>query len=114
MAMRDKQKNVERDAILRYVIQMLEEITADWDVGEIAEGTRLGHLGLESINLVYLIAEIQQYYDLQDLLFRKLMALGIQINDLRVADLVEAVESLKLFASGQEETQRWPGSVPIA
>ena len=37
-------------------------------------GTSLGQLGLESINLVYFVAEVQQHYDLRDALFNQLRA----------------------------------------
>ena len=75
------------------VIRMLEEITAEWDVGPITIGTRLGNLGLESINLVYLIAELQKQYRLQNLIFQKLIAAKIHVNDLQVADLVGYIEN---------------------
>ena len=81
----------ERGEILRYILEILREVTADWDVGEISPETRLGDLGLESISLVYLIAEVQHYYNLQDLLFQKLRMAVINIKDLRIADVVDLV-----------------------
>jgi hypothetical protein len=86
--------DLERGQILRYVIQMLEDITADWDVGIVAPETSLGELGLESINLVYLIAEIQYTYGLEDFLFRRLTEAGISVNDLQVDRLVNFVVEL--------------------
>ncbi len=92
--MRDETRGVERDAVLEYVTRMLEEITTEWDVGPITETTRLGDLGLESINLVYLIAEVQHSYGLQDLLFRKLVARGTHINELHVVEIVDFVREI--------------------
>jgi hypothetical protein len=93
-AMIDQYQSVERGAILRHVIEILTDITADWDIVEISSKTCLGDLGLESISLVYLIAEIQQYYNLQDLLFKKLRTAEIKVTDLQVADLVDFISEL--------------------
>jgi acyl carrier protein len=92
--MEDGERSMEREAILQYVVGILREITADWDVGEITAETCLGNLGLESISLVYLIAEIQQHYDLRDLLFKRLRAAEVNITLLRVADIVDLVSEL--------------------
>jgi hypothetical protein len=92
----DQEQGVERSAILRYVTDILTEITAEWDVGEISHESRLGDLGLESISLVYLIAEIQQHYHLQDLLFNRLRAAGIPIHDLCVTDVVGFIYEILL------------------
>jgi acyl carrier protein len=92
--MEDGERRMEREAILQYVVGILREITADWDVGEITAETCLGNLGLESISLVYLIAEIQQHYDLRDLLFKRLRAVEMNITLLRVADIVDLVSEL--------------------
>ncbi|NTU64774.1 MAG: acyl carrier protein, partial [Chloroflexi bacterium] len=82
--------------ILEYVTQILREITADWDVGEITADTRLGHLGLESINLVYFIAEMQQHYGLRDGLFHRLRADATRLTDRRVGDIVDMVQDISL------------------
>jgi acyl carrier protein len=92
--MEDGERSMEREAILQYVVGILREITTDWDVGEITAETCLGNLGLESISLVYLIAEIQQHYDLRDLLFKRLRAAEVNITLLRVADIVDLVNEL--------------------
>lgn len=104
--MSDQKRRAERHAPLQHVIRILGDITADWDVGQIAPDTRLGDLGLESINLVYLIAEIQQYYGLQDLLFRRLVAAGIPINDLSVADVVGFIDEIRATSLLEEETRQ--------
>lgn len=82
---------IERGQVVKTVTGMLEEITADWDIGPIVEDTCLGNLGLESINLVYLIAELQKEYGLQNLLFQKMIAANIHVNDLKVTDLVDFI-----------------------
>jgi len=94
-----QQEAVGSGNILNYVVDVLTNVTAEWDVGEISAETRLGGLGLESISLVYLIAEIQQHYNLQDRLFTKLRTAGIDIRELRVADLAEFVR--EILASGR-------------
>ena len=47
------------EEVLGFVTEVLAELTADLDVGGIHPEDRLGQLGLESISLVYLIAEVQ-------------------------------------------------------
>jgi hypothetical protein len=89
--MAGQNQSVERHAVFHYITEILAEITEDWDVGEISLETRLGDLGVESISLVYLIGEMQQYYNLQDLLFQRLRAAAIRITDLYVADIVDFV-----------------------
>ncbi len=77
--------------MLRYVVEILEDITAEWDIGEITPETSLGELGLESISLVYLLGEVQQRYELQDRLFEKLRAEESILIDLCVSDVVDDV-----------------------
>ena len=83
-------------SILDYVTQILREITADWDIGEITADTRLGQLGLESINLVYFIAEVQQHYDLRDWLFNRLRADATMLTDRRVGEVADLVHDIIL------------------
>ena len=51
-----------------YIIEILEEYSGTGMLTKSLQETRLGDLGLESISLVYLIGEVQHYYNLQDLL----------------------------------------------
>lgn len=81
--------------VLAYMIGVLQEITADWDVGEITADSRLATLNLESINLVYLIAELQQKYDLGQQLFLRIRAADRPLADLRVVDVVDLVLELR-------------------
>jgi hypothetical protein len=76
-------------SIPEYVVELLEEITADWDRGPMSPATELGSLGIESINLVYLLAEVQQEFALGDRLLGTLRAERIDIRTLRVGELCE-------------------------
>jgi hypothetical protein len=58
--------------VLTFVTEILDELTEDLDVGGVAPEDLLGDLGLESISLVYLIAEVQQEFDLGDRLLDSL------------------------------------------
>jgi acyl carrier protein len=82
-------------AVLAHVIRVLEEITDDWDVGRISADTRLSALNLESINLVYFIAELQQEYGLQQQLFTRIRSTDRSLGDLRVADIVDFVHEIR-------------------
>jgi acyl carrier protein len=93
--MATSQTELPTQSILDYVTDILREITADWDVGEITAVTSLGHLGLESINLVYFIAEVQQHYDLHDALFDQLRADETLLVNRRVGDIVDMVQAIR-------------------
>lgn len=84
-----------RGEVLAHVLAILEEITADWDVGKISADSRLADLNLESINLVYLIAELQQKYELQQQLFTRIRSAGRPLAELRVADIAEFVQEIR-------------------
>ena len=58
--------------VLAFVTEILDELTEDLDLGEVEPEDVLGDLGLESISLVYLIAEVQQEFDLEDRLLESL------------------------------------------
>ena len=89
-----KTNNVlDRQSILATFIEILSEMTSDWDKdfsGEINAGTLLvSQLGFTSMDLVMLVVEIQQRYGRQDLPFEHLFAPnGKYVSDLRVADVV--------------------------
>jgi aryl carrier-like protein len=74
--------------------ELLSDINEDWESGEVAPGTRLIDLGLESISLVYLIAELQQMYGLGDRLFRKMREDGTFLKDMTVGDIVDSLGAL--------------------
>jgi hypothetical protein len=80
------------DQVLKHAIRVLQEVTAEWDVGPISADTRLGGLGLESINLVYFIAELQQHYGLGGRLLAGLTTSGRLLTDWRVSEVVALIE----------------------
>jgi acyl carrier protein len=84
-----------RGEVLEHVIRVLEEITDDWDVGQISADSRLSALNLESINLVYFIAEIQQSYGLENRLVAQIRSFGRPLGDLRVADIADFVHAIR-------------------
>ena len=92
-----------RGEVLAHVIRILEEITDDWDVGEISADSRLAALNLESINLVYFIAELQQKYGLQQRLFTRIRSTARSLGDLRVGDIVDFVHEIHGARAGQPE-----------
>lgn len=74
--------------------EILADLNEDWDVGEVTYDTRLVDLGLESISLVYLIAELQQTYALEDKLFRKMRNDGSLLKDMTVGDILTSLNEL--------------------
>ena len=93
----------ERNAILTHVIGVLEAITDEWDVGEISADSRLAALSLESINLVYFIAELQQTYGLQQQLVTRIRSADRPLGELRVADVVDFVQEIRDARQGRQE-----------
>jgi aryl carrier-like protein len=73
---------------------LLKDINQDWEVETITPHTRLVDLGLESISLVYLIAELQQMYQLGDLLFRKMRSESSLLKDMTVGDILRSLTAL--------------------
>jgi|SRR5690349_14263394 len=83
------------DEVLAHVLAILEEVTSGWDVGTISSESRLGDLHLESINLVYFIAEIQQSYGLENRLVAQIRSFGRPLGELRVADIADFVHAIR-------------------
>jgi hypothetical protein len=73
-------------SIADFVLEILHELTQDWTDLDLTEGCLLGDLGLESIALVYLIAEVQQQYGLQDKLLRRLRDAQADVRAMSVGD----------------------------
>lgn len=89
-------QSITRDAVLGDLIKILEEMTVDWDTdfsGKISSETYLkANLGFESINVVYLIAELQERYGRRDFLSERLFVVdGKPVLDLKVGELVEFI-----------------------
>lgn len=74
-----------------FIVELLREVTEGWDLGAVSGATVLGSLGLESINLVYLIAELQERYALGDALIERLRADQIDIRALPVTGMAALV-----------------------
>jgi acyl carrier protein len=68
---------LDRETIFRDMVQILENMTSDWDTsheGEIRPETRLiADLGFESIDVVQLVVDIEERYQRRDLPFEKLL-----------------------------------------
>jgi acyl carrier protein len=84
------------DDIFRTMQEILADVTEDWDidVGDITVETRLIDLGMESISLVYLIAELQQAYGVGDRLFRKMREEGSLLKDMTVGNVVTSMSRI--------------------
>ena len=86
------QRSVEK--IFASLKDLLSDINEDWEGEEVAPTTRLVDLGLESISLVYLVAELQQMYSLGDRLFRKMREDGTLLKDMTVGNIVDLLGGL--------------------
>jgi hypothetical protein len=93
-----------RDAVLAHVVGVLKAITDEWDVGEISADSQLAALNLESINLVYFIAELQQTYGLQQRLFLRIRSADQPLTELRVSDVVDFVQEIRRARHEEDRT----------
>jgi acyl carrier protein len=84
---------------------LLQDVNEDWESGDVTTATRLVDLGLESISLVYLIAELQQMYELGDRLFRKMRDEGTLLKDMTVGDIVNSLGALLESPGGTMRTK---------
>jgi acyl carrier protein len=89
--------------ILANLVEILEEITQDWDTelsGKIGADTLLmNDLTFESIDVVMLIVAIEERFNKTGLPFDKLLMIdGRYVDDLRVSELVGFLE--KHLSSG--------------
>lgn len=82
------------DAIFRSLKEVLDDINDGSESAEVTPDTRLVDLGLESISLVYLMAELQQMYGLGDALFRQMRSEGTFIKDMSVGDILNSLHAL--------------------
>lgn len=82
---------------LDVAIKLLTDITSEWDTGfdgGIESDTKLGDdLGLESIDIVYLLTAIEQHYDRRDFPFDELLMVdGRHVDDLAVGQVAAFLE----------------------
>ncbi len=83
-----------RETILGDMVQILTDMTSDWDLGfsgGVGPDTRLiADLGFESIDVVQLVVAIEERFLQRDLPFEKLLMVdGRYVDDLRVAQVVD-------------------------
>jgi acyl carrier protein len=88
----------EYTAVLHQIVQILRQMTCDWDLeytGGINEDTCLmNELGFESIDVVQLVVAVEEQFDRQDLPFERLLMIdGRYVDDLTVRDLTTFVSS---------------------
>lgn len=81
--------------VMTAIRALIEDVAEDWDLGEVSEATRLVDLGMESISLVYLVAELQQQFGLGDALFNHLRKQDQLIRDMTVGDLANSIAALR-------------------
>jgi acyl carrier protein len=83
-----------RDAILQDLIDILENMTSDWDMefsGPMGPQTKLiADLGFESIDVVQFIVAIEERFQRRGLPFEELlMSDGRYVDEIRVGDTAE-------------------------
>jgi len=86
--------SVSRDVVLKQLVEVLEDMTSDWDIefsGKIAEDTFLVRdLAFESIDVVHLIVTLGQLYDEKDLGFERILIQdGRYVSDLSVTQIAD-------------------------
>ncbi len=84
----------DRAAVLESVLTILRDVTRDWDVefsGGITAETRLiADLAFESIDVVQLVASLEEHYQRRDLPFEELMMVeGRYVDDIQVSEIVD-------------------------
>jgi acyl carrier protein len=87
-----------QEAILEDVVQILQDMTKDWDLefsGPIGSETKLiGDLAFESIDVVQLVVAIEEHFKRRDFPFEQLlMEDGRYKSEIRISELVEFLDS---------------------
>ena len=82
------------EALFGSLKELLDDINDGVEGPELTQDTRLVDLGLESISLVYMMAELQQMYGLGDALFRQMRNDGTMIKDMSVGDILNSLQAL--------------------
>ena len=85
---------IPQETLLKDVIQILEDLTSDWDIefaGEIGNDTQIiSDLEFESIDVVQFIVQLETVYQRKDLPFEKLLMIdGRYKDDLKVSEVVQ-------------------------
>lgn len=89
--MAESKNDIGREGVTSHVLNMLRTLTEDIDVDPITLQTPLCDTGLDSVCVAYLIGEIQQYYGLQDAVYKALVKANLPILTIRVFQLVDCV-----------------------
>jgi aryl carrier-like protein len=84
----------DREHVLAVLQEILSDVAEDLEESSVDPDRPLVELGLESISLVYLIAELQQSLGLGDLLFAKMRAEGTLLKQMTVGDIVTAIQEI--------------------
>ena len=79
----------ERDRSRELVHEILEDLVMDLDVGPVTGDRLLSSFGLESISLVYLIAEVQEVLDLGDRFVAALRSAQVSVVEMRVDEFAD-------------------------
>ena len=85
--------NEKNDKYEKDVIEILTELTADWDDlglnGPLSPETAVvAELGFESLDVVYMVTAIEERYDRRDLPFEQLLMVdGSYVSDLTVKQI---------------------------
>jgi acyl carrier protein len=85
---------IDKDQILSQLVEILRQMTSDWDTGftgEIGPSTYLVcDLNCESIDIVQFVVAIEERFQRRDLPMEKLLMVdGRYVDDLRVNDVVD-------------------------
>lgn len=84
-------ESVSEGCIVKAVIDRFRELMADTDVASITRETRLGDLGLPSIQIVEVLAELQDRFSLEDRLFTAFLSDPGPLHERRVDDIARLV-----------------------
>jgi acyl carrier protein len=85
----------DRDEVLNYVLQTIEELLRDWDNSSAIDANSLlfTGLGMESLDVVVLGTSIQEHFQFQMPLAELLADVGQrEVRDLSIGELVDFVD----------------------
>lgn len=88
---------VSRKEIVADLVQMIGDITQDWDLdfdGGITERTRLiSDLGFQSIDVVMLVGEVHKHYGRRNLPFERLLMVdGRYAEEISISDMADFLQ----------------------
>jgi len=94
----DRQTGLSADTITDRLIEILEDMTSDWDTGFSggisAQTMLIADLAFESIDIVQLVVAIEEKFKKRKLPFEKLLMVdGRYVDDLSVGDVARFLET---------------------